>query len=95
MNVQKTTKKALNKVRSSAPLLTDYQSKRNQTITDKLYMPFIKDKQYKLEVNSKLTKIKDNTKNNAIFTNKMNKKKDDVEKIGKQLFIYNNPSNYF
>lgn len=84
------------KNRSSAPILvekiSDFQKEHNQKISDKLYMPFIKDKLYKLEVNKKLTKIKEDSKNNAIFTQKLLKKKDEIEKIGKQLFIYNNPS---
>jgi hypothetical protein len=85
-------KKGVNKIRSSAPLLTDLQKEKNQRISDKLYMPFIKDKSYKLEINNKLTRIKEDAKNNAIFTNKLNKNKEEVEKLGKQLFIYNNPS---
>lgn len=89
-------KSGVNKIRVSAPVLSnkisEYQKEKNQRINDKLYMPYIKDKTYKIEVNQKLTKVKEDSKNNAIFTNKMNKKKDEVEKIGKQLFIYNNPS---
>jgi len=92
-------KATVNQIRKSAPLLTekisDYQKERNQKISDRFYMPFIKDKSYKLDINNKLTKIKEDSKNNAIFTNKMSKKKEEVEKIGKQLFIYNNPSNTF
>ena len=87
------------KIRSSAPLLSDkislYQKEKNQKIAEKLYMPFIKDKTYKLEVNKKLTNIKEDSKNNAIFTHKLIKKRDEVDKIGKQLFIYNNPSKLY
>ena len=90
-------KGVINKNRASAPLLSDKISlaqKRNKTITDKLYMPFITDKSFKIDVNNKLTRIKEDSKNNAIFNHKLIKKKDEVEKIGKQLFIYNNPSNF-
>ena len=82
-----------NKNRASAPLNSKAQQ-RNKSITDKLYMPFITDKSFKIDVNNKLTRIKEDSKNNAIFNHKLIKKKDEVEKIGKQLFIYNNPSNF-
>jgi hypothetical protein len=85
-------KKGVSKIRSSAPLMTNYEKEKIQRISDKLYMPFIKDKSYKLEINNKLTRIKADSKNNAIFTNKLNKNKEEVDKLGKQLFIYNNPS---
>jgi len=89
--------KANIKNRTSAPNLIDnrltlQQAEKNQKITEKLYMPFIKDKSYKIEVNNNLTKIKDDSKNSAIFSHKLNKKKEEVDKIGKQLMIYNNPS---
>ena len=83
--------------RVSAPLLSAKKSlaqKRNKTITDKLYMPFITDKFFKIDVNNKLTRIKEDSKNNAIFNHKLIKKQEEVSKIGKQLFIYNNPSNF-
>jgi hypothetical protein len=85
------------KNRTSAPNLNDnrltlQQAEKNQKITEKLYMPFIKDKSFKIEVNNNLTKIKEDSKNSAIFSHKLNKKKEEVDKIGKQLIIYNNPS---
>jgi hypothetical protein len=82
--------------RTSAPIFHDkislYHQEKNKIIADKLYMPFITDKMFKIDVNNKLTRIKQDSKNNAIFTHKLIKKKDEVEKIGKQLFIFNNPS---
>lgn len=91
--------KANIKNRTSAPNLNDrltlQQEEKNQKITEKLYMPFIKDKSYKIEVNNNLTKIKEDSKNSAIFSHKLNKKKEEVDKIGKQLIIYNNPSKFF
>lgn len=92
-----TNKNGINKNRSSAPFITSslssYQKQKNKMISDKLYMPYITDKLYKIDVNKKLTSVKEDAKNNAMLTNKLNKQKDEVEKIGKQIFIYNNPSN--
>lgn len=91
--------KANIKNRTSAPNLNDrltlQQAEKNKKITEKLYMPYIKDKSYKIEVNNNLTKIKEDSKNSAIFSHKLNKKKEEVDKIGKQLIIYNNPSKRF
>lgn len=92
--------KANIKNRTSAPNLGDkklslLQAEKNQKITEKLYMPFIKDKSYKIEVNNNRTKIKEDSKNSAIFSHKLIKKKEEVDKIGKQLIIYNNPSKNF
>ncbi len=85
------------KNRTSAPNLygniTLQQEGKNQKITERLYMPFIKDKTYKIDVNNKLTKIKEDSKNSAMFSNKLIKKKEEVEKIGRHLMIYQNPSN--
>jgi len=88
--------KANIKNRTSAPNLNGglslQQAEKNQKITEKLYMPFIKDKSYKIEVNNNLTKIKEDSKNSAMFSHKLIKKKEEVEKIGRHLMIYNNPS---
>lgn len=80
------------KNRASAPARSESQNIGNKTIADRLYMPFISDKCFKVDINNKLTRVKEDSKNNAIFTHKLIKKKDEVDKIGKQLFIYNNPS---
>jgi hypothetical protein len=68
------------------------EKEKNKVITDKLYMPFITDRLFKININNKINVIKEDSKNKAIFTNKLIKKRDEVKKIGKQLFIYNNPS---
>jgi len=92
--------KANIKNRTSAPNLNKdrlslNQAEKNKNINEKLYMPFINDKSYKIEVNNNLTKIKEDSKNSAMFSHKLIKRKEEVEKIGKQLIIYNNPSNIF
>jgi hypothetical protein len=58
-------------------------------------MPFITQKSFKIDVNNKLNKIKKDSRNNAIFTNKLNKKKDEIEKLGQHLFIFNNGSKLY
>ena len=93
------TKNGLNKIKSpqnsKSEIISLSIQERNERIAEKLYMPFIKDKIYKLDVNKKLPNVKEDTKNSAIISHKLMKSKEEVEKIGKQLFIYNNPSKFF
>ena len=71
------------------------QTKSNTFITEKLYMPFIRERSYKLEVNNNISKIKEDSKFNMRITHKLGKRKQEVNKIGKEFIIYNNPSKIF
>lgn len=93
--IKSSLNKTSNRNRSSAPILSIKQQEKNQRIYEKLYMPFIKDKTYKLEVNSNLSKIKEDSKTSSMFSHKLLKRKEEVDKLGKQLFIYNNPCKNF
>lgn len=72
--------------------MTLKQSEKNTFITEKLYMPFIKERSYKIEVNNNLGKIKEDSKNSLFLTHRLSKQNNEVTKLGKQLIIYNNPS---
>ncbi len=70
-------------------------SSRDNKIIDKFYMPFIKTKTYNIKINNNLLRIKDDTRQSAFESHHMMKKREEIKNIGKELMIYQNPSNFF
>lgn len=67
--------------------------KKNQDIVKKFYDPFIQNKTYNIDINKNLLKVKSDTRQSAFDSHHLRKKKNEIKKIGKELLIYQNPSN--
>ena len=64
----------------------------NQKIINKLYKPFISQKDYNKNLNKNISEIKKDTRNSAVLNHYLKKKKKDIDDIAKDLVIYDNPS---
>ena len=69
--------------------------KKNQDIIEKFYDPFIQTKTYNININKNILKVKSDTRQSAFDSHHMRKKKNEIQNIGKELLIYQNPSKKF
>jgi hypothetical protein len=64
----------------------------NQHVIKKLYMPFIRERDYNKNLNQNISDVKKDTRNSSILNHYLNKKKKDIGNLAKELAIYDNPS---
>jgi hypothetical protein len=64
----------------------------NKRVINKLYVPFISQKDYNKNLNKNISDVKKDTRNSAILNHYLSKKKKDIRNIAKEFAIYDNPS---
>jgi hypothetical protein len=79
-------------LKSEFPQIGD--NKKNRDIIEKFYNPFIQKKTYNIKINKNLLKVKSDSRQSAYDTHHLRKKENEIKNIGKELLIYQNPSNY-
>ena len=61
-------------------------------VIKKLYMPFIREKDYNKNLHQNISDVKKDTRNSSILNHYLNKKNKDIGNLAKELAIYDNPS---
>jgi len=66
-----------------------------KNIITKLYLPTMDKYKYNINLNNGIEKIKRSTRENSTENYRLDRKKVEIDKIGEEMLIYNNPSKIY